>query len=140
MATFWAIREGMALRPFGAESAAVFGKMPFDKTFHVEVKQPRNGKHHRLYWTLCTRIGDAVGLDAEDVSDVLKKHTGHIREVKTKRGIEQFPKSISFAAMDQTAFSTFFDKCILVITTEWGIARADILECIQDLLTEKTAA
>lgn len=140
MSDFFALREGMTLRPFGAESASVFGKLPLGKMVHVEVKQPRNGAHLRLYWTLCHRIGDALGMEAEDISDVLKIRTGHSREVKTRRGVEVFPKSISFAAMDQEKFKVFFDRCVLVITTEWGIARSDILECVKDLLDEKVAA
>lgn len=136
MADLWAIREGMMFRPFGAESATVFGKLPFGKVFHVSVKQPRNGKHHRLYWVLCSRIADAVGADAEDISDLLKVRTGHVRVIKTKRGTEEFPKSISFAKMDQTAFKEFFDKCIHVIYAEFGIARADVLDAVKDLLSE----
>lgn len=139
MPDFFAIREGMTLRAYGAESAAVFGKLPLGKMVHVEVKQPRNGAHLRLYWTLCHRIGDALGMEAEDISDVLKLRTGHIREIKTRRGVETVPKSISFAAMDQGAFSKFFDKCVTVITTEWGIAREDVLECVKDLLKLEAA-
>ncbi len=137
MSTFFAMREGMNLRPFGAESAAVLGKLPLTKMLKVEVVQPRNGKHHRLYFTLCTRIGDALGMESEDISDVLKLRTGHVREIKTKHGVERIPKSISFAAMDQDQFRIFFDKAVNVITQEWGIARSDILDCVRDLLEEQ---
>lgn len=140
MATFWAIRDGMALRPFGAESATVFGKLQFGKIVHVEVKQPRNGKHHRLFWTLCARIGDAVGCEHEDIAHLLKIRTGHVRHLNTKRGPEAVPKSISFAAMDQTAFKDFFDKCVYVIYNEFGIAQSDIMDCVRDLLEEKEPA
>jgi len=140
MSDFWATREGMMLRPYGAESASAFGKLGFGKVLHVEVKQPRNGAHHRLYWTLCARIADAVGADSEDISDILKLRTGHVKEIRTKRGLEIVPKSISFAAMDQTAFRAFFEKCVMVIMQEWGIARADTVECVRDLLEDKRAA
>ncbi len=140
MATYWATREGMTLRPYGAESASVFSKLAFGKVVQVEVKQPRNAKHLRLYWTLCHRIGDAIGVEAEDLSDVLKLRTGHVRVIKTKHGTETLPASISFAKMSQEEFSKFYERCITLITTEWGIARADILECVKDLLEEKRAA
>lgn len=136
MSDFWAIREGMALRPFGSESASALGKLAFGKVVHVSVKQPRNGAHHRLFWTLCARIGDAVGCEHEDVAFLLKLRTGHVRRIKTKTGVEEIPLSISFAKMDQTAFSAFFDKCVNVIYTEFGIARADILEAVKDLLED----
>ena len=140
MSDFWAIREGLVLRPYGAESAAVFAKIPFGKVVRVDVKQPRNGAHHRLYWTLCNRIADGVGCEAEDISHVLKLRTGHVRIVKTKRGIEEIPRSIAFAAMDQGDFKTFFDKCVVVIETEFGIAKPDILDLVKDLLHPQEAA
>lgn len=134
------MRNGNALKAFGSESDAVLSKVPFGKVVYVEVKQPRNGKHHRLYWSLCSRIGDAIGVESETVSDVLKIRTGHCTNVQTKRGILQLPKSISFAAMDQTEFREFFEKAVTVIVSEWGIARSDVLDCVKDLLEEKSAA
>jgi len=130
----------MTLRPYGAESASVFSKLAFGKVVQVEVKQPRNGKHLRLYWTLCHRIGDAIGVEAEDLSDVLKLRTGHVRIIKTARGTETLPASISFARMTQEDFSKFFDRCVTLITTEWGIARTDILEAVRDLIEGREAA
>jgi len=137
---YWATREGMTLRPYGAESASVFSKLPLGKVVQVEVKQPRNAKHLRLYWTLCHRIGDAIGVEAEDLSDVLKLRTGHVRVIKTRRGTETLPASISFAKMTQEDFSKFYERCVTLITTEWGIARADVLECVKDLLEPRVAA
>ncbi len=137
---YWAIREGMTLRPFGRESGEQFDKLPRGKPVFVEVRQPRNAKHHRLFWTLCHRIGAAVGTDADAIAFVLKLRTGHVQEVKTKRGAVSMPLSISFAKMDQTDFSKFFDKCLDVITGEWGIARPDVLAEIADLLDERDAA
>lgn len=140
MSDFWATREGMQLRPFGAESASVFAKIPFGKVVRVDVKQPRNGAHHRLYWTLCNRIADGVGCESEDISHILKLRTGHVRIVKTKKGLEEVPRSISFASMDQMQFRSFFDKCVVVIETEFGIAKPDILELVKDLLHPQEAA
>lgn len=130
----------MSLRPYGAESASVFSKLAFGKVVQVEVKQPRNSKHLRLYWTLCHRIGDAIGVEAEDLSDVLKLRTGHVRVIKTSRGTETVPASIAFANMNQDEFSKFYERCITLITTEWGIARDDVLDCIKDLLEDRRAA
>ena len=139
MAIFWAMREGMTLRPFGAESAHALGKVQFGKALQVEVKQPRNSKHHRLFWTLCARIGDAVGCEHEDIAFLLKLRTGHVRRVHTKKGIIEIPLSISFSAMDQLMFKGFFDKCVHVIYAEFGIAVPDVLEAVKDLLEEKVA-
>ena len=43
-------------------------------------------------------------------------------------------KSISFATLDATEFNAIFDKAVDVIYTNWGIAREDVLEVVQDLL------
>lgn len=135
----WLIREGMSLRPFGRESAELLSKLPHGKPLFAEVRQPRNGKHHRLFWSLCHRIGESVGSDGDAVAHVLKLRTGHCREIRTKRGVELMPLSISFAKMDQTDFSKFFDKCLDIITSEWGIARPDVLDAIKDLIEPDAA-
>lgn len=135
----WLIREGNALRPFGRESSEQLSKLPHNKPVYAEIRQPRNGKHHRLFWTLTHRIGEAVGVDGDAVAHVLKIRTGHVREIRTKRGVELMPLSISFAKLDQIAFDKFFNQCLDVITSEWGIARPDILEAVKDLIGEEVA-
>lgn len=91
----------------------------FGTLVQVEVIRVRNAKHHRLYWAMCAKIANAVGLTPENVSDVLKLHTGHYTTIVTDRGTYKVPKSISFAAMDQVAFREFFDRCCEVICIEW---------------------
>lgn len=140
MATLWVQRRGNSLMPDGAESHAVFSKLPFGKSLRVEIKQPRNGAHHRLFWVLCTRIADAIGAEPENVSDVLKIRTGHVTKINTKQGLYELPKSISFASLDQQGFSDFFNRCVTVIETEWGIARSDVLDAVSDLLHPERAA
>lgn len=134
MSEFWAYRNGDNLTPADSESAAIFSRVPFGSPVHVEVKQPRNGKQMRLYWALCQRIANAVGADAEGVSDLIKLRTGHVHIVSTKKGIERFPRSISFAKMDGTSFSEFLDKAILVICEDFGMSRPDVLAAVQDLI------
>lgn len=137
MSEFWARRSGDHLYPIGPEDHAELTKLPgMGADLLVTVKRPRNGAHHRLYWTMCQRIANAVGSEPENVSDLLKIATGHCTLVRTKGyGDVRFPKSISFAAMDQSAFSSFFERCLKVIYSEWGIARADIVAELADLLT-----
>jgi len=143
MSEFWVRREGSTLHPIDTESCDALEKLPREKLLHVEVKLPRNAAHSRLYWALCQRIGNALGIDSENISDILKISTGHCKFVRSKRyGVVRIPKSISFAAMDQTAFSEFFERCVLCISEEWGMARKDILAAVEDLLvpTERLRA
>ena len=135
MSDFWAVRHGDNLRIADVESAVAFSRLPIGKALHIEVRQPRNGAHHRLYWALCHRIANAIGSTSENVSDLLKIATGHCNIVKSKTyGEVRLPKSISFAAMDQSDFREFFERCIVVICTEWGMERADVLAAVEDLL------
>lgn len=128
-------RVGIALHPDGQEALEEISKLPFGKPLRAEVKRDRSGPHHRLFWALCSRIGNAVGSDSEAVANVLKVSTGHCTWVQTKsHGRIPLPKSISFREMDQIAFRDFFDKCLDTIYAEWGVERTDILAAIEDLV------
>lgn len=133
----WCERIGGALRPADQESVEEFAKLPVGKPLHVEVKQPRNAAFHRLYWALCARIAESKGVTAENISDVLKIATGHVTILSTKSyGRVHVPKSISFAAMDQTAFRDFFERCVAVVYSEWQIEP----EMVNDLLVPQERA
>lgn len=138
MAILWLRRVGNVLHADGDGSVEALSKLPINKLLKAEVKQPRRAKHHRLYWEMCHRIGNAVGSDPETVSDMLKVQTGYCTVVKSKsHGVLYFPKSISWAALDQQGFSEFFEKCLTVIQTEWSIARSDMLSILGDLIDPK---
>lgn len=135
MADFWCIRKGDALVPDGSDSCAAMAKIPFGARIHVEAKRPRKSGHHRLYWGLCARIATAIDVKQENVSDILKIETGHCDVIRSKKyGEIRLPRSISFAQMDQTAFDEFFERCVRVIQSEWGIARQDVFDAVADLL------
>jgi hypothetical protein len=135
------LRDGMALRPWGAESGDVISKLPSDKPLEVTIKTKRNARHSALYWVLCHRIAAAIGAnDPENVSDVLKIETGYCVTVKSKRyGELKLPRSISFAKMGQAEFAEFFDRCLEVIQNEWGIERPDMLAAVKDILEPESA-
>lgn len=139
MTVLWLKRVGNALVPDGDDSAAEFAKIPFAKSMRWEGKAPRNTAHHRLYWGLVHRIAAAIGETAETVSDLLKIETGHCTLIHSKKyGEVRLPRSIAFAKMDQSAFSEFFERCVAVIYSQWGIVRSDILDAVGDLLEPKT--
>lgn len=142
MSVFFAMRKGDALHPADVESAGLLSKVTPGKIVRIEVRAPRSGAFHRKYWLLCARIGDAVGVDSENISDLLKIETGHCTIVKSKTyGELRLPRSISYAAMDNAAFSIFFERCVQVICETWGIAKPDVLAAVEDLLvpTERAA-
>lgn len=133
---FWAKRTANVLSPDGDESIVELSKLPFGKPLRVEVKQPRSGPQHRLYWALCQRIGNAVGADPENISDLIKIETGHCEVVKSaKYGEIRLPRSIAYANMDQISFQDFVSKAIDVICNNWGMQRKDVLDACADILT-----
>lgn len=130
-------RVGNTLIPDGEESVSALAGLQFGKSFMAEVKQPRNPAFHRLYFSICKRIGDGTGHDAEQISTVFKLATGHYDSIRSKSyGELKIPKSISFARMDNTTFREFFDKCIVVAFEQWGVER----ESLADLIDPKTEA
>ncbi len=135
MTTLFLRRVGNALFADGDESISELLSLPFGKTLKAEIKQSRNVQFHRLYFALCKRIADGVGRDAEEISTVFKFATGHVDQIHSKTyGYIKIPKSISFAKLDETAFREFFNHCVQVALTEWGIEP----ESLADLIDPKT--
>lgn len=136
MSEFFVSRKGDGLIAHTIEDAAAISRLPFGKPIKVTAVTPRNGRFAALYWVMCTRIGNAIGFEAEIVSDTLKIATGHCETIKSKTyGTLYLPSSISFAKMDESSFRAFFEKCLIVIFNEWSIDRKDVLEAVADLLT-----
>jgi hypothetical protein len=132
---FFVQREGGGLKPYTVEDAEKISRLAFGKPILVKATVQRNGRFAALYWVLCQRIGNALGLDVEVVSDMLKIETGHAHTLKSKKyGTLHLPRSISFAKMDESSFREFFDKAVSVICSEWRIERADVLACVEDIL------
>lgn len=140
MAELWVRRKGMSLVPADTDSAEILAKLPFEKALRVEVKVPRNAGRHRLFFALVHRIAKAVDVNPEALRDHLTVEAGHFYEVKTKKGVRRYPKSIAWSRMDETEFRDFFEACVRVIYQDWGIARSDVLDAVSDLLEPKAVA
>lgn len=137
MTEFWARRKfhTPGLVPISVEDDAQLAKLPYDKDLFVSVRKPRNAQHHRLFWAVCNRMGEALHVNPDNIAALWKLATGHYEIVRTKSfGDVKIPKSISFAAMDQTAFKEFFDRGVLMLYEEWGIARPEVLAAVSDIL------
>lgn len=131
------IRTVHGLMPEDDAAAQSLKGVRIGSSVMVDVVRPRNIAFHRLYWKLVSTIAESIGAEPETISDVLKLRTGHVRTIQTKQGLVKLPKSISFAALDQAGFSTFFDRCCQVIVEEWlpGM-RADVLrQDIEDIVS-----
>lgn len=110
----------------------------------VEVKRPRNLQHHRLWWKLCSVVAENLPGDypAETVCELIKLRIGHVDIIKTRGGITEIPKSISFAKMDQTQFREFFDRAVAFICSDLlpGVNRDELTQHVNELLGAGQAA
>lgn len=108
-----------SLRPGNAQAEEWLAKQPLGALIQVEAKRPRNVAFNAKFWAMLTIIADNVeGLTPELLCEVVKLRTGHVDVVKTKRGIVEIPRSISFAAMSEDDFSAFYDRAIAFILSD----------------------
>ena len=122
----FATRIGDCLWPSDAASEEAMRRIPPEKLVHVEVIRERNAKHHRLYFVLLHIVAKGLGKDEDEIDYILRLESGHCEPVKMADGrIEHRVKSISWAKMDQLAFTPFFERCIQVIYEQYGILPKD---------------
>lgn len=119
--------------------AAEFGHIKMNSDVEVKATQPRSLRQLRFAWALARKVADSGALgevDHTDAMDWLKMKCRHVRYVTNvhRNGTETIvvPKSIRFAAMDQTAFQRLMNRMIYVVVSEVlpdvpeGVLRAEI--------------
>lgn len=116
-------KRGKALIAVDQEGIDVLSAIREERDVTIEVKQPRNPRHHRLLFAVLKFITEHT--DAFQSTDEallgLKIACGLVDPyIDAETGKTFFiPRSIAFASMDQIAFSDFFDRAVYVITTRW---------------------
>ena len=112
-------------------------KLKDGKEVLVTIRRARNPQHHRLLWAMLRKVVDNSDQWASEavLLDELKLATG-LAEVRVNLLTGKpyaVPGSISFAAMDQTKFSAWFDQAVHLLATR-------VLKCApQEFLDEITA-
>ena len=116
------VREGNHLVPVDEMSAEELTKLPLKTQVLVKVTMPRNLRQHRLAWALATKVAEACEWlhDRDDAMSWLKIKARHVRYIHDTRSSEMqiIPKSIRFAALDQTGFDRVFKRMVYVTVTE----------------------
>jgi len=118
MTKFLVAKRLTGLYPVDDVGAAAIRRFGMGEIISVEVKRPRNVAFHRKFFALLHIIlaNQEHYKSIDDLLDVCKLRIGHVRTVQTKHGEVKIPDSISFAAMDDTAFANFYDRaCAWVI-------------------------
>jgi len=118
------------LEPVDDDGRRLLAKMAPGRVVSVEIRRPRNVLFHRKFFAMLNLIlqNQEYYKSIDDLLDVCKLRVGHVKVVQTKRGEERIPKSISFAEMDETAFTEFYERVVDWVTAEVipGLNKADL--------------
>lgn len=107
-------KELGCLRPADEQAEHLLHGLKLGECIEVKTRKPRNLQQHRLFWKLMQTVCENQDhyKTPEEVCIAFKFGVGLTDKIKTKRGVVEIPKSISFAKMDQIAFGEFFKRAI----------------------------
>lgn len=109
-----------SLRPVDEGGEDALRKIGQGELVMVEIKRPRNAKHHRLYWALITLVWQNMDggryPTAEDLHAAVKIAAGLRTTIVLPDGsVGYIPGSIAFHKMDQSEFDGFYERvCDLI--------------------------
>lgn len=109
-----------SLVPVDDAAAEALAKIPIGEAIAVQVKRGRSLQQHRLFFAILTHVADATEWEtAERLLVALKVRLGRYDLMKLPNGkVVPVPESISFSAMKQDEFQSFFDKAVTLICSE----------------------
>lgn len=102
------------LEPVDDDGKRTLAKFKNGTLIRAQVTKPRNVHFHRKFFAMLNLIlqNQEHYKSVDDLLDVCKLRIGHVRVIQTATGEERVPQSISFAAMDETAFQEFYDRAV----------------------------
>ncbi len=112
---FLAVKHLGSLKPADEAGGHELSKIAHGEFVQVEIKRPRNIRHHRMFWALMTIVWDNMDQErypsVEDLVAAVKISAGLRTRIELPNGEVGFiPGSIAFHKMDQAAFSDFYDR------------------------------
>lgn len=125
-----------ATDPAGEEALA---SIPLGEEVRAEITRPRNIKHHRKFFALLRVIypHQTIYATNKNFRAAITCALGYGDTVKLPDGRTIIiPQSISFAKMDQIAFSEFYDRALTLIVERIlpGIDRDDVNAQVDSIL------
>jgi len=118
-------------------------KLKVGEVYKVEVSLPRNYKFLKKFFALVRLVFNNLPehivrmlnvRSEEDMLDCFKLQLGLYRQVWHGRRPVVKLGSISFAAMDETEFQKFYNRCVDITLTTFlrGTSRQDLLEEVEN--------
>jgi hypothetical protein len=111
-------KHGNVLTPYSAVGVDEFDRISDGSTVKVQITQPRNIRHHNMWFALLQATFDAQDYfkTLDELHDEIKISMGYFATYRRLDGSTYpHPKSIAFAKMDQLAFASFFDRAVELI-------------------------
>lgn len=121
-----------SLRPVDKGGEDALRKLGQGELVMIELKRPRNIKHHRLYWALVTLVWQNMDGEryptVEDLHAAIKISAGLRTRIELPDGTVGFiPGSIAFHKMNQDEFSAFYERvCNLIAKHFLPVAVEDL--------------
>lgn len=127
------------LVPADDAASAALTKIKHGSDVQVEIKRPRNIRHHRKFFALMQLVyQNQEKYDTiEHLVAALKAAVGHCDFLPGRDGgLIAVPKSIAFAKMDQVSFDAFYDRCIDVIARHFlpGVDSDELRAEVEELI------
>jgi hypothetical protein len=108
-------------------------KIKVNEFYEFDFKQPRNYKFHKKFFALLELVyqNQEIYNNKEDLREDLTIEAGYYRTTQNLQGnTVKKAKSISFAQMDETEFSEFYNRIIDVIVKWLQIDKQDLIDNI----------
>jgi len=132
------VKRGRALYPRDFHADELLDTLKDGREILVTARRPRNVLHHRLLFAMLRKVvenTDGQWPNENALLDELKLATG-LAEVRVNLLTGKpyaVPGSISFASMDQTKFSVWFDQASRILATR-------VLHCRHQELIDEIVA
>lgn len=106
------------------------------------VTAPRNSRRNRWFHALLTIVAQAYDQPMEAIKVWLKMRLHLVDTYRVDDRVIDIPKSVSFAAMDETEFAQFCNRCVELIARELlgGIEQNALRAQIEEMIGATTRA
>ena len=107
-------------------------KLKLGQDYEADIKRPRNLQFHKKFFALLN-IGHQntkLNMNFEFYRAYVTMKAGYYNAYETERGMMVLPKSISFAAMDDSEFQRLYDAVINVVMLDIDVNKKEIEERI----------
>ena len=130
-------KTASGFQPISQYAREFHSKTKLGQVVEMRCRRPRSPGHHRKLFALLNILVENTEdfTSTEDALTAIKAATGHGRWVKIGKAQRELfiPESISFDAMCQSDFNSFYDRAIAAVLRFWlsGVEEPELREAIE---------